>query len=203
VNFARAYYLRLRAERETGARRFETLTQAEQLLSRIGAHDLPVPMVRLETAEVTLARARLLDGDEARAGFARVIELADDALHVSDLETRALACVLTASTAMCGSQPAEPEMLSRMKALANRLVALTPNDANALRLAAQVQLLHNQPVAASELCDAAWRAGADRTALIPLWQNAIARWARSLTEPERDMHWVRLHQRLRMANSTT
>ncbi len=204
LNFAHAYYLRLRSQRELSTSAQDAaLCEAEHLLERVSdGGDLPLPLVQLESAEIHLARARLAEGLAADTHYAKAASLGAAAARAPENETRALACALTALIAL-QSRHLDASRTPPMLALAARLLSLAPSDPDALRLSAQVHLFAGEHDQASAFCDAAWNAGARRGDVLPIWQQADALWARQLGESDRDPHWKRLHQRMRMANSTT
>lgn len=203
LNFAHAYYLRLRARRELSrSGQDAALRQAEQLLERISADQLPQALVQMESAEIHLARARLAEGAAAEAHYAEAAALGAAASHAPENEARALSCALTALVAL-QSHRRDQSRVAPMRRLATRLLSLTPTDANALRLAACVHFFAGEHGQASEFCEAAWNAGALRSDILPIWQQADTLWAYQLGEPDRHPQWKRLHQRMRMANSTS
>lgn len=203
ARFARAYYLRLRSRREFGATRWQTLEQAQTLLASIARGELPEALIDLEGAEVHLEQAALADDARRHAHYSQAALLGEAATQAPENETRALMCTLTALIALAQlPQAPAPHDTARMKALSTRLLDLAPVDAGALRTAAQVRLLDGDLKAASELCEAAWNAGAARQDLLPIWREADSRWARSLGQADEERQWKRLHQSMRMASST-
>jgi hypothetical protein len=203
TRFARAYYLRLRARREFGLTRWHTLDQARALMTGIATGDLPQALVDLQTAEIHLEQARLTEGVPQQAHHAAAARLAEAAAQAPENEARALLCALTALVAIAQSSDHAPAGAQpRMNAIARRLLELSPNDADALRVVASVHLANDQAQSACELCAAAWEAGAARAELLPVWREADARWSRTLDPGRQDPHWKRLHQAMRMASST-
>jgi len=205
ARFARAYYLRLRSTHEFGASRWQTLEQAQSLLASIAPGQMPDALLDLESAELHLAQAGGGHGDVGQTNFEHcrhAAALAESAAQAPENEARALLCAVTAMVAMARSQRPDQFAVARMKALSTRLLDLAPTDAAALRVVASMQLALDDPQAASELCAAAWRAGAARAELLPIWREADSRWAQALGPSGRDPHWQRLHQGMRMANST-
>ncbi|UNK47910.1 hypothetical protein MNR01_08895 [Lysobacter sp. S4-A87] len=207
AQFAHAYYLRMRARREFGLTRWHTLEQALTLLAGIAPGELPPALVDLEAAEIHLEQARLTEGVPQHSHLASAARLAETAAQAPENEARALLCALKALVAIALSPaqlPAEPrpQAAIRMKQLASRLLDLAPNDADALQIVASVHLTSDEPRAASELCAAAWEAGAARADLMPIWRQADARWTSTLDPAGQDPHWKRLNQSMRMANTT-
>jgi hypothetical protein len=202
VLFSRAYYSRLRSKYETGAQALETLAAAERLLGSVHSPRIDTSVVSLETAEVHLARGRLLEGREAKLSFEHAAHLAEGVAGLaSENESIALVCAITAHLCMNGTSESPSALPSSVQTMAERLVTITPTDKTALRLAAEVKLLVDQPAAASELCDAAWRAGAAKNELVPVWKRALAHWAKLLAAPDNDAQWTQAHRRLRLALS--
>jgi len=203
LNFAKAYYMRLRAQRELSkSGQDAALRQAEQLLERISGEQVPLALVQMESAEIHLARARLAEGKVADAHYAEAAALGAAAAQAPENEARALSCALTALVAL-QSHRRDEARVATMRPLATRLLSLTPSDARALRLMAWVDFFSGEYGQASEFCNAAWNAGAHRSDILPIWQQADTLWARQLDEPDQHPQWKRLHQRMRMANSTS
>lgn len=204
LHFAHAYYLRLRSGRERSRTAQDAaLLQAERLLARIGSDELPLALVQLELAEIHLARARLSTGSASQGHFTQAASLGIAAARSPENEARALTCALIALVALQSTNAADESRIAALRTLSRRLIELTPSSADALRLSAQVHLLSGEHGQASEFCNAAWTAGAHRNDVMPVWQQADALWARELGTPDHHPHWKRLHQRMRLANSTS
>ncbi|HEY0504709.1 MAG TPA: hypothetical protein VGD42_14605 [Lysobacter sp.] len=201
VRFARAYYLRLRARNEVGSARIATLREGLRELSAIDheASGYPVP---LEAAQMHLAVAEAIGGHDARTDYAQAVVLAREAIHDPANAGAALACALAAQLALTELAPFDATAREAMNAWSQRLLALAPANADALRLHARVLLLDHDPKAASLHCAAAWDAGADGLQLLPVWRRASDEWAQAAnTEPDHAA-WRSNRQHFRTASSS-
>lgn len=201
VDFARAYYLRLRAANEVESARIATLREALRLLSGIDSGSLVGLPVALEAAQTHLALADVIRGRDALGEYVRAKELAlgvvDDSAHAR----LALTCAITAELAAARIAPIDETTRDALAERSARLLTLAPDDAQALRLAAGVQALCGRPRDACELCAAAWDAGADGARLVEVWRRAIDDWALlARTDVERAA-WLRHQQRFRAAST--
>lgn len=202
IQFARAYYLRSRSQHEQGANRKRTLQHASAILQRLPADALPESIVKTEMAEIHLALARLADGSVAVEHYGRAATSATQAAALSTRPIMAWHCAAQALLGLAELGALDGLQHAQMLGLADQLEAAGAEQPDALRTAARIRLNAGEFASSSRLCEAAWNAGASRIEVLPLWQEADARWARSLEHANQDAGWLRLHQRLRLASTS-
>lgn len=204
IHFARAYFLRLRAQRELGSRQLESLQDAEKLLHGIDSPDIEPALIAIELAEILLARGRLLDGVEGRVALGQAAAIAAGAADALPVHAAlALRCALAAELVIGDMAPPASVNVERLKSLAQRLVALDSTNGQVLAMVARVHLLDDQFLRACELCHAAWRTGAVASDVVSTWQLALSQWARRLSDPEREPLWTQHRRQQRMALNGT
>lgn len=202
IQFARAYYLRTRSQHEQGANRLRTLQQAREILENIPADALPASIMKMETAEMELALARHGDGISAPEHYRHALMFATQAATASMRPLMAWLCAARALLGLSEHMQLNGEQHAQLLGLAGQLEEGGIGQPGALRTAAQIRLSAGEFASSSRLCEAAWNAGASRLDVLPLWQEADARWARTLEHANQDAGWRRLHQRLRLATTS-
>lgn len=202
IQFARAYYLRLRARYEHGAAQLRTLEQALERLDEIPANTLPATLLQLERAEIQLRMGRHLGID---AGESHIRASAYAALGAADESANpepAWVCAAFALGDLAKAQRLSAQEQQELRELCQHLEKIEPVTPDALRAAALIRLLDGDFAASSALCERAWRNGAGHLDILPLWREADQRWAEAAPESSRDPHWRQLHQRMRLASSS-
>lgn len=202
IDFARAYYLRLRARHESGNARRQLLAEAAQLLARLRDPQFSaVAGVALEQAELALASTG--NGDDDLVHYQQATAHATAAADVAQTRVPAFRALLSA---LLGWQRLAPlPARAQQAALVAQWLreADVPASADTLCVLAQAALTAGNPAEAARLSASAWQAGADERQLLAAWQQADAQWARqSSTGFEREA-WERQHRLLRLASSTT
>lgn len=203
IQFARAYYLRTRSQHEEGATSLRTLQQARDILENLPADALPASITQMETAEIELALARHAGDASAPAHYRRALTMANEAAVVGARPLMACHCAAQALLGLCEYVPLDRDQRNQLLGLASQLEDAGADQPGALRTAAEIRLATGEFASSSRLCEAAWNAGAARVDVLPLWQEADARWARTLEHANQDAGWVRLHQRLRLASTSS
>lgn len=200
IAFARARHLRLRGGHEQGDLRRQALDEAARLLTGLRTSAFPaIAAVAVEQAEVALVQAA--DGHDAARYLREAIGHATVAADDAQMRIPAFQALLTALL-VSQQVAAEPALAKRIGAVAQWLrEADAPASAQTLRLLAAAALAGDDVAEAARLSAAAWEAGAEREAVLPLWQRADAQWAHRLAEAER-LGWERQHRQLRLAVGT-
>jgi len=203
VQFARAYYLRLRAAQEPNAVALDTLAAADAMCARIGSPSVPTQTLALERAEVALARSGLLSGREQRDALDQAIRLSDSALSTPDANrSLALICGINARLAKAAHATLANDDIPPLASLAQQLLEREPDDADALHLVAKCEFAGGDTVAAAWYCEAAWEAGCRHADLLRLWREALSRKPGAAGRAGEDPQWKRLNQCVRIAQST-
>lgn len=202
IQFARAYYLRTRSQHEQGANRQRTLQQARDILEDIPADALPPSIMKVEAAEIELALARQAEGSVASEHYRRAAEAANEAIALGARPIMAWHCAAQALLGLSEHMTLDGGQRTQLLHLADQLETAGAEQPDALRTAARIRLNAGEFATSSRLCEAAWNAGASRMEVLPLWQEADARWARTLDHANQDASWLRLHQRLRLASTS-
>lgn len=202
IQFARAYYLRLRSRHEYGVARQRTLQQALDVLTAIPDDALPPALVYLERAEILLRLARIAEIADKRKIYRSASDDALLAAQSTDEPVPAWICASHALSELQRLQPLSEADQIRMTEVGQSLEKARADNPEALAAAARIRLSNGDYAASSELCDTAWRAGATRDDVLPTWRDANERWARSLADSANDPRWRQMHLRLRLANSS-
>ncbi|GGD36858.1 hypothetical protein SAMN06296058_2742 [Pseudoxanthomonas indica] len=202
IQFARAYYLRTRSRLEQGAIRLRTLQQAREILDGLPADALPASITRTEQAEVELALAKQADPDSASVHFLNAAAAAAEATSSDTHSTMAWHCAARALLGLSSLRPLDVKQRLWVETLASQLEEFASGQPEPLCTAARIRLSTGDYASSSRLCEAAWNAGALRPEVLPLWQEADARWARTLDHAHQHTHWQRSHQRLRLAGTS-
>ncbi|WP_144240795.1 hypothetical protein [Dyella japonica] len=203
VQFARAYYLRLRSSHEMIGEALETLGQADALLVGAQSPVLFAETVALERAEIALARAPLLDPRERKTALEQAIRFSDGSASMDDGNlARALTCGINARLALLETATPSAGELQSLVALARRLLKAMPYDAQALRLSARCEFVAGNVAVASQLCEAAWDAGCHDADLLRLWHASLANQPTVMTTAAHEPQWKRLNQCMRLSQST-
>lgn len=199
--FARAYYLRARSRHEQGASCLRTLQQAHHIVIGLPEDALPASILKQELAEIELALARHRDSADAAVHYRRAVAAAEQAAADAARPGMAWHCAAKALLGLSDIAALDDQQRSQLSTLATQLETAADNPPEALRTAAEIRLRMGDYANSSRLCEAAWNAGATRTQLLPLWQQADAEWARTTEHASDDAGWNYLHQRLRLAST--
>lgn len=201
LQFARAYYLRARAQHEQGASCLRTLQQAHHIVVGLPEGALPASILKQELAEIELALARHRDSADAAMHYRRAVTAATQAAAGADRPGMAWHCAAMALLGLSAITALDEQQRMQLSSLATQLEAVAEHQPDNLRTAAEIRLRMGDFINSSRLCEAAWNAGATRTQLLPLWQQADAEWARNDKQSSDDANWHFLHQRLRLAST--
>lgn len=198
IDFARACHLRLRARSEAGGKRLLLLREALRLLGDIRDHQIPAALIALETAQLHLAAARAIPGEEGVADLQRAAQFADTASLSAAHHADALVCAVEARLLL--AQRSSPSEAARDALLqhAGQLRALDIPPALTLPLLAEVELSCGHYARACAACVEAWDAGAAANAILPVWRNALSHWSHALGADDANA-WQDAHKRLRSA----
>ncbi|WP_156171366.1 hypothetical protein [Dyella japonica] len=201
IHFARAYYLRMRSSHEPIGAALQTLDDASTLLTDARSSLLTVETIALERAEIAIARAKLVDGRERLVALEQAIRLADMSIDAKDNNlAHALTCGITARLIRFDTVSASQEERDLLVSLANRLIAMSPSDAEALHLAATSFFTAGRHAEAVTLCDAAWDAGCRDARLLSIWQETLR--GEAGLPVQNQPQWKRLNQCIRTLQST-
>lgn len=201
IQFARAYYLRLRSRHEHGAARQRTLQQASSVLQELPSGALPEALITLENAEIQLRMASTLEAPDNAAMYRSAASQAQAAALATNESLPAWICAAKGLSELANLQPLRPEEQAQLSDIGRQL-ELAVSVPEAMGTAARIRLIQGDYAISSELCDNAWRAGAVRDDILPIWRDANERWARSLPDSASDPRWRQSHMRMRLANSS-
>lgn len=198
TDFARACHLRLRARTEAGGKRLQLLREALRLLDDVQDPQIPQDLVALETAQLHLAAAQVIGGNESAADLRLAMQFADTVSLSRAHRDDALMCALDAHLRLARLSPATHEQRNALLARAAQLRTLDPPPASTLCKLAEVALYCGDYAQACDTCGGAWDAGADSDAILPTWRDALARWSQTIRTDE-STAWQDAHKRLRRA----
>jgi len=202
IQFARAYYLRLRAAREPTAAALDTLDKADTLLAHAQSAALSAEVILLGRAEIALARAPLLDSRERRLALEQAVRFSDASVTTEDGNLpRALVCGIAARLAAYEMSAPSTTESNELIALARRLHGVMPYDPEALRLSARCAFIASHFATAGQLCETAWDAGCRDAELLRLWRDSLVRQPNVQTNAANDPQWKRLNHCTRLAQS--
>ncbi|MDR2871512.1 MAG: hypothetical protein LBV45_03145 [Xanthomonadaceae bacterium] len=167
---------RRRSRLEPVSMRLGLLSVAEKALQPYLESD-NVNELKMEAAHVTLELASLLDRPVSQQRYRHVISMLEPLLEIPAMEAEALRCYLTALLALDRSEDGydEPDWTACLE----RLFALAPEAGETWLIAAKVAQSNDDYEKASACCASAWRLGASRSMLMPVWQQVIDDWASS------------------------
>jgi tetratricopeptide (TPR) repeat protein len=198
TDFARACHLRLRARTEVGGKRLQLLREALRLLDGVQDPQIPQDLVALEAAQVHLAAAQVIGGDESASDLRLAMQFADTASLSPAHRPNALMCALDAHLRLARLSPATDEQRNALLVRASRLRTLDIPPASALGQLAEVELYCGHYAQACAACDSAWHAGASGDAVLSIWRDGLARWSETIRNDEYTA-WQDAHKRLRSA----
>lgn len=158
-----------RIARRKGARqiplaRLATLRNAQRILKphmdRFASEEL-----QFEAATNAMEQAPLLRLQASEEMYARALEWADPLVHSPLHERKAMQYCLEAASAL--------GLAGDHEVMADRLLARASGDTDALMAVARYSLKSQCLARAAEACEAAWRQGAPKAMLLPLWQDVL------------------------------
>lgn len=198
TDFARACHLRLRARTEVGGKRLQLLREALRLLEGVQDPQIPQKLVALEAAQLHLAAAQVIGGNESAPDLRLAMQFADTVALTPAHRADALMCALDAHLRLARLSPATDELRNALLVRAGQLRTLDSPPATALNQLAEVELYCGHYAQACAACNSAWHAGASGDAVLSIWRDALARWSTTIRNDE-STAWQAAHKRLRSA----
>ncbi|WP_158982776.1 hypothetical protein [Lysobacter panacisoli] len=157
---------RRKAARQAPLARLATLRNAQQRLLKPYANRVASSeALQFERVANTIEQAPLLRMQASREMYAQALEWAEPLAHSPRHEAKAMQYCLDATLAL--------DAVGEHDLMADRLLGRARADAGAMLVVARYFLERGNLAKAAESCEAAWRSGAPKSVLVPLWQNVV------------------------------
>lgn len=157
---------RRKAARQAPLARLATLRNAQQRLLKSHADRMASSeALQFERAANAIEQAPLLRAQASREMYAQALEWAEPLVHSPKHEIMAMQYCLDAALAI--------DAVGEHDLMADHLLSRARGDTEALLIVARYFLERGNLAKAAESCESAWRSGAPKSVLLPLWQSVV------------------------------